>query len=52
MFGALVSNAKFQCLGMSWGCCDNGLKERQRKVEGEVESGSCTRERERERKKN
>ena len=24
MFGGLVSNAKFQCLGMSWGCCDNG----------------------------
>ena len=22
--------SKFQCLGMSWGCCDNGLKERQR----------------------
>ena len=31
MFGGLVSNAKFQCLGMSWGCCDNGLKERQRR---------------------
>ena len=31
MFGGLVSNAKFRCLGMSWGCCDNGLKERQRR---------------------
>ena len=30
VFGGLVSNAKFQCLGMSWGYCDNGLKERQR----------------------
>ena len=31
VFGGLVSNAKFRCLGMSWGCCDNGLKERQRR---------------------
>ena len=30
MFGGLFSNAKFQCLGMSWGCYDNGLKERRR----------------------
>ena len=29
--GGLVSNAKFQCLGKSWSCCDNGLKERQRR---------------------
>ena len=37
--GGLISNAKFQCLGMSWGCCDNGLKEMQSMVEGEAESG-------------
>ena len=30
VFRGLVSNAKFQCSGMSWGCYDNGLKERQR----------------------
>ena len=38
--------SKFQCLGMSWGWCDNGLKERQRWVKGEAESGSCVGERE------
>ena len=30
MYGGLVSNAKFQCLGMSWGCYDNGLEKRQK----------------------
>ena len=29
VFRGLVSNAKFQCSGMSWGCYDNGLKEMQ-----------------------
>ena len=41
MFGGLVSNAKFQCLGMIWGCCDNGLKERQRMGWRRGRDGSC-----------
>ena len=36
-------------LGLLW-ACDNVLKERQRRVEGEAESGSCVGEREREKK--
>ena len=49
-FGGSVSNAKFQCLGMSWGCCDNGWRRGREWVEGEAKSGNCAGEREREKK--
>ena len=45
MFGGLVSNAKFQCLGMIWGYYDNGLKERQRMGWRRGRDGSCAGER-------